>query len=136
MLRSILAAITLPLLFSATALAGGDPAGGEVQLTSLPQEAVFFIGVGTTGGPGGAPVLDAPSRVFMAPSFEEEHVQPRLPACTVGPVSVRVSARIQLVKTARANHSIEGSPMVSFVMAEILELHEVSVADATPCPAE
>jgi len=85
-------------------------------LTEEPQDAVFYIGPGWTGGMGSAPVLDAsgdrPQQYNGNPIFFDESKvdevlkRGKMPACVTGQAEVKVEANITLSPKTGKNYSI------------------------------
>lgn len=129
---------------------GGAWAGKEVRtptdlsekfsLTAKPQNAVFFVGVGWTGGMGSMPVLDVerqrPKRMDDLPIFFDEskhdEVRGRLPGCVRGTPLIKVAAKIRLVRKSRPNSSIESAPVQSYYEAVASSISRIDVR-AEPC---
>jgi hypothetical protein len=109
-------------------------------LTEQPQEAVFYIGYGMTGGMGSMPVLKGVDDynlvynnlpVFFSESFERK-VGEKLPACYEGKPEIKISAKIQLEKTSSINTSIPpdengNQPEETYYEAKVLKLNDIQV---------
>ncbi|HBU07506.1 MAG TPA: hypothetical protein DEB09_05495 [Candidatus Magasanikbacteria bacterium] len=109
-------------------------------LTTEPQDAIFYIGYGMTGGMGSMPVLKGANdynlvynnlSVFFSESFEGT-VREKLPSCYEGRPEIKVSAKIQLEKNSSINTSIPpdengNQPEESYYTAKVLELKNIEV---------
>lgn len=109
-------------------------------LTERPQEAVFLIASGWTGGMGSMPVLGGhsgrPKEFRGLPIYLDEAVHDavirKLPSCFSGQPVIMVRARIQLERRTDVNTSIESQPSQSYYSARVLELQDVFV-EARKC---
>lgn len=133
------------LFLAATALSGcahlnTSTSMEKFALTNEPQEAVFMIGTGWTGGMGSMPVFDwgtdTVKRYENYPVYFDESyraaVQEKLPECFAGTPQIVVSANITLKKLSDTNDSIEDAPVQTYYQAKVNQLRGIDVK-AEPC---
>lgn len=104
--------------------------------TTEPQDAVFNIAIGWTGGMGSMPVLDIKtgrpkalngSSIYFDESYRDK-VRAKLPSCIVGEPNIVVSANITLTSRRDVNSSIPDAPEETYYEAVVNKLNDISVA--------
>lgn len=114
---------------------GDAPMEEKFLLTETPQDAVFLVSIGWTGGMGEA-VLDPETwtirfyeglPVFVDSEVVRDLVKGKLPRKSSGNLGVRIAARVRLTKKKEKNPSIPGSPKQSFWQVRILELRDAAI---------
>lgn len=108
----------------------------QLEMTTDPQDAVFYLEVGWTGGMGSARVVDDNGPVFFDnyPVFlQEDKVEEilsmggGLPDCVVGKPLIKVSARIMLTKTSDIRYSTPVPETVTYYEARINNINDVVI---------
>lgn len=123
---------------------GGVPANNtKAEYTSFyledkptPQDAVFMLQVGITGGMGSAAVLvESGEYVFMGPIYLRESDLPGvlaagggLPDCYVGNPEIIVSANVTVVKKTNANYSLPEPEQTVYYEVQVNEIYDVSIS--------
>lgn len=135
------ATLAVLVLTSFGACRDGAALGPETEqqfsLTTEPQDAVFFIETGLTGGMGSAPIVERENGrqiqfnglpiFFDSSRVQEVQEMDDMPSCVRGTPLIIVSARIQLERRTGRNGSIPGAPTESFYSAVVLELRDVFI---------
>lgn len=113
----------------------------KFNLATNPQDAIFYISRGWTGGFGEA-VLDAPGGTVKqfddipiyinSKAAKQIYTMGKLPECYVGRPTLKVSARIKLTYKTGINSSIEEAPEESYYEAVVEKLYGV-YASAEEC---
>lgn len=114
----------------------------KFELQTEPQDAVFYIAYGWTGGMGGYPVFDAPGSAIKTyndlPIYFEDAKAPEvlttggMKSCYVGSPVIKISANITLEEKSSVNFSIPpdengNQPTEQYYQATLNKLHEVLI---------
>lgn len=110
----------------------------KLENINEPQDAVFYVGYGWTGGMGDPVLREDDSSlvkqydglgIYLKSGSMESILEKGggLPDCYYDPLMIKVSANVTLVETTDTNYSIEDAPEQSYYKLAINNLYDVLI---------
>jgi len=110
----------------------------KLENTNDPQDAIFYVGYGWTGGMGDPVLREDDSSlvkqydglgIYLKSGSMESILEKGggLPDCYYDPLLIKVSANVTLVETTDTNYSIEDAPEQNYYQLTINSLNEILI---------